>query len=41
MKTVTLMPIPSLWGHPAGAAADPADAKFLNDNIGKFLGTRN
>jgi len=37
MKTVTLMPIPSLWGHPAGAAADPADAKFLNDNIRKFL----
>lgn len=37
MKTVTLMPIPSLWGHPAGAAADPADSKFLNDNISKFL----
>ena len=37
MKTVTLMPIPSLWGHPAGAAADPADAKFLNETIGKFL----
>ena len=33
----TLMPIPSLWGHPAGAAANPADAKFLNDNIAKFL----
>lgn len=41
MKTVTLMPIPSLWGHPAGAAADPADAKFLNENIGKFLGASN
>jgi homoserine O-acetyltransferase/O-succinyltransferase len=37
MKTVTLTPIPSLWGHPAGAAADPADAKFLNETIGKFL----
>jgi homoserine O-acetyltransferase len=37
MKTVTLMPIPSLWGHPAGAAPDPTDAKFLNENIGKFL----
>jgi homoserine O-acetyltransferase len=37
MKTVTLLPIPSLWGHPAGAAADPADAKFLNENIRKFL----
>jgi homoserine O-acetyltransferase len=40
MKTVTFMPIPSLWGHPAGAAASPADAKFLNENIGKFI-TRN
>jgi homoserine O-acetyltransferase/O-succinyltransferase len=34
---VTLLPIPSLWGHPAGAAADPADAKFLNENISEFL----
>ena len=32
-----LMPIPSLWGHPAGAAANPTDAKFLNENIAKFL----
>ncbi len=37
MSTVTLMPIPSLWGHPAGAGADPADLKFLNEKIGKFL----
>jgi homoserine O-acetyltransferase len=37
MKTVKFMPIPSLWGHPAGAAASPADAKFLNENIAKFL----
>jgi len=36
----TLMPIPSLWGHTAGAASNPADAKFLNENIGKFLGAR-
>jgi homoserine O-acetyltransferase/O-succinyltransferase len=41
MKTVRLMPIPSLWGHPAGAAADPEDGKFLNENIGKFLATKN
>jgi homoserine O-acetyltransferase len=34
---VILLPIPSLWGHPAGAAASPADAKFLNDNISAFL----
>jgi homoserine O-acetyltransferase len=34
---VTLMPIPSLWGHTAGAAPNPADAKFINENIGRFL----
>ena len=34
---VSLVPIPSLWGHTAGAASNPADSKFLNDNIGKFL----
>ena len=34
---VTLMPIPSLWGHTAGAASNPADGKFLNDKIGEFL----
>src|SRR5215510_10608519 len=36
---VTLLPIPSLWGHTAGAASNPADAKFLNENIGRFLAT--
>ena len=34
---VTLMPIPSLWGHPAGAGASPADKKFLNDHIRDFM----
>jgi homoserine O-acetyltransferase len=34
---VSLKPIPSIWGHTAGAAPNPADAKFLNDNIGAFL----
>jgi homoserine O-acetyltransferase/O-succinyltransferase len=34
---VTFTPIPSLWGHTAGAASNPADAKFLNDHIGAFL----
>jgi len=34
---VTFMPIPSLWGHTAGAASNPADLKFLNDNIANFL----
>ena len=34
---VMLKPIPSLWGHTAGAAPNPVDAKFLNDNIRNFL----
>ena len=34
---VTLLPIPSLWGHTAGAASNPTDAQFLNEHIGKFL----
>src|SRR5436190_13202429 len=34
---VTFMPIPSLWGHTAGAASNPADLKFLNEQIATFL----
>ncbi len=34
---VTFLPIPSLWGHTAGAASNPEDAKFLNENIRRFL----
>jgi homoserine O-acetyltransferase len=34
---VTFRPIPSLWGHTAGAASNPADLKFLNENIEAFL----
>ena len=37
---VTLTPIPSLWGHPAGAGGNPSDRKFLNDTIGRFLDAR-
>ena len=37
---VTLLPIPSLWGHTARAASNPADAKFLNNHIGSFLAAR-
>ena len=33
----TLLPIPSVWGHPAGAGASPADAAFLNERIGAFV----
>lgn len=32
-----LLPIPSLWGHPAGAGASPADKLFLNQQIATFL----
>jgi homoserine O-acetyltransferase len=32
-----LLPIPSLWGHPAGAAASPEDAAFLNSHVAAFL----
>jgi homoserine O-acetyltransferase/O-succinyltransferase len=37
---ITLAPIPSLWGHPAGAAPDPADSKFLNETISRFLNSQ-
>lgn len=37
---VSFKPIPSLWGHTAGAASNPADAKFLNDHIKRFLSER-
>jgi homoserine O-acetyltransferase len=34
---VTFTPIPSLWGHTAGAASNPADLKFLNETMAGFL----
>ena len=37
IPNVTLTPIPSLWGHPAGAGIDPADLAFLNERISAFL----
>jgi len=37
MSTGTLLPIPSLWGHPAGAGGSPADRDFLNEKIAAFL----
>ena len=33
----TLMPIPSLWGHPARAGAGPANDQFLNQHIAVLL----
>ena len=38
---VKLMPIPSLWGHPAGAGACPADETFLNEAIAMFMAGKN
>jgi homoserine O-acetyltransferase/O-succinyltransferase len=37
MPGVTLTPIPSLWGHTAGAASNAADGKFLNEKVKAFL----
>ena len=37
IRTCTFVPIPSLWGHPAGAGRSPADASFLNDHIATFM----
>jgi len=34
---VTFTPVPSLWGHTAGAASNPADLTFLNEHIARFL----
>ena len=33
-----LVPIPSIWGHGAGAGRGPGDAEFLNRAIADFLG---
>lgn len=37
IKRVTLAPIPSLWGHPAGAGATPADLAFIERKLRAFL----
>jgi len=37
IPNVTFVPIASLWGHPAGAGASPADSAFTNRTIGRFL----
>ena len=37
MSTARLVPIPSIWGHPAGAGANDEDRRFLNDHIAAFL----
>jgi homoserine O-acetyltransferase len=37
IKRCTFAPIPSLWGHPAGAGASPADLRFIDGHVGEFL----
>jgi hypothetical protein len=37
ISRVSLVPIPSLWGHPAGAGGNPTDRAFLNETIARFL----
>jgi homoserine O-acetyltransferase len=37
---VAFAPIPSLWGHTAGAGSNPADLAFLNDHVAAFLKQR-
>ena len=37
IKHCEFVPIPSPWGHPAGAGASPADAAFLNEHIAAFM----
>ena len=40
IRKVTFAPIPSLWGHPAGAGATPADLEFIENKLRAFLATR-
>ncbi len=40
IRYCTLLPIPSLWGHPAGAGESAEDAKFLNEHIRAFMEVR-
>jgi homoserine O-acetyltransferase len=37
IRNCTFLPIPSLWGHPAGAGASPEDEAFLNTHIAGFM----
>ena len=37
IKHCTFAPIPSLWGHPAGAGATPEDLTFIDDHLAAQL----
>ena len=40
IRRCTFLPIPSLWGHPAGAGASPADARFINEHVAALMAGR-
>jgi homoserine O-acetyltransferase/O-succinyltransferase len=40
IRKVTFAPIPSLWGHPAGAGASPEDLAFIEAKLRAFLSSR-
>jgi homoserine acetyltransferase len=40
IRKVTLAPIPSLWGHPAGAGVSSEDLAFIERKLRAFLATR-
>jgi homoserine O-acetyltransferase len=37
IRDVRLVPIPSVWGHAAGAGSNPADSAFVNEEVARFL----
>jgi homoserine O-acetyltransferase len=37
IRDVRLVPIPSVWGHAAGAGSNPADSAFVNQEVARFL----
>jgi homoserine O-acetyltransferase len=37
IKDVSFTPIPSLWGHLAGAGMNATDNAFINDTVKGFL----
>ena len=39
LKQGTFEPIPSIWGHVAGGGMNPRDVTWMNEKIGKFLGS--
>ena len=40
IQHVQFVPIPSLWGHPAGAGEAPADRAFIDAHVRAFLAER-